>query len=78
MRKKSENRSNIIMPLHFGHSICSSWVVTFTAVSPLKQELHQNVKSICFNNLRMSTAIHEIRKASSLQHKNVQDIKMIM
>lgn len=52
MRKKSENRSNIIMPLHFGHSMVSSWVVTFTAVSALKQELHQNVKCIDFNELR--------------------------
>ena len=52
MRKKSENRSNIIMPLHFGHSMCSSWVVTFTAVPVLKQELHQNVKCIDFNELR--------------------------
>jgi hypothetical protein len=31
MRKKSENRSNIIMPLHFGHSITSSQVARFTA-----------------------------------------------
>ena len=72
MRKKSENRSNIIMTLHFGHSICSSWVVTFTAVSPLKQEPNQNVKSMFFNHLRMDTTIHEIPQASSLQHKNVQ------
>lgn len=72
MRKKSENRSNIIMPLHFGHSICSSWVVTFTAVSPLKQELHQNVKSIQFNRLHVRSAIHDMRQASSLRHKKVQ------
>ena len=72
MRKKSENRSNIIMPLHFGHSICSSWVVTFTAVSPLKQELHQDVKSMFFDYLCMSSAIHEMRQASSLRHKKVQ------
>ncbi len=51
MRKKSENRSNIIMPLHFGHSMCSSWVATCTAVPALKQELHQIVKSKYFNIL---------------------------
>jgi hypothetical protein len=72
MRKKSENRSNIIMPLHFGHSIVSSWVVTFTAVSALKQELHQNVKSIYFNSLYAIGAIHDMRQASSLRHKKVQ------
>lgn len=72
MRKKSENRSNIIMPLHLGHSIFSSWVVTCTAVPALKQELHQNVKSIDFNMLHMDSAIHEMRQASSLRHKKVQ------
>lgn len=72
MRKKSENRSNIIMPLHFGHSMCSSWVATLTAVSALKQELHQNVKSRCFNELCPSNAVHEIVQASSRRHKKVQ------
>lgn len=72
MRKKSENRSNIIMPLHFGHSICSSWVATFTAVSLLKQELHQNVKSIIINSLCVIRAIHEMPQASSLRHKKVR------
>ena len=71
MRKKSENRSNIIMPLHFGHSMVSSWVVTFTAVSALKQELHQNVKSFNFNMLRIESAIYDMRQASSLRHKIV-------
>ena len=72
MRKKSENRSNIIMPLHFGHSIVSSWVLTFTAVSALKQELHQNVKCLYFNRLHDESAIHDTRQASSLRHKKVQ------
>ena len=71
MRKKSENRSNIIMPLHFGHSMVSSWVLTFTAVSALKQELHQNVKSFNFNMLRIESAIYDMRQASSLRHKIV-------
>lgn len=71
MRKKSENRSNIIMPLHFGHSIVSSWVLTFTAVSALKQELHQNVKFLYFNELRVESGIHDMRQASSLRHKMV-------
>ena len=71
MRKKSENRSNIIMPLHFGHSIVSSWVLTFTAVSALKQELHQNVKFLYFNELRVESGIHDMRPASSLRHKMV-------
>ena len=31
MRKKSENRSNIMRPLHLGHSIESSQVVMCTA-----------------------------------------------
>lgn len=71
MRKKSENRSNIIIPLHFGHSMVSSWVLTFTAVSALKQELHQNVKSCNFNMLCIESAIHDMRQASSLRHKIV-------
>lgn len=71
MRKKSENRSNIIIPLHFGHSMVSSWVLTFTAVSALKQELHQNVKSCNFNMLRIESAIYDMRQASSLRHKIV-------
>lgn len=72
MRKKSENRSNIIMPLHFGHSMVSSWVVTFTAVSVLKQELHQNVKSMYFNGLDAESVMHEMSHASSLRHKKVR------
>jgi hypothetical protein len=71
MRKKSENRSNIIMPLHFGHSIVSSWVLTLTAVSALKQELHQNVKYLYFNRLHVERAIRALRQASSLRHKKV-------
>lgn len=59
------------MPLHFGHSIVSSWVVTFTAVSALKQELHQIVKSLYFNWLRSESAIHDSLLASSLRHKKV-------
>jgi hypothetical protein len=43
MRKKSENRSNIIMPLHLGHSIDPSLVAAFTADGGVKQELHQIV-----------------------------------
>jgi len=43
MRKKSENRSNIIMPLHFGHSIDPSQVAACTAESATKQNLHQIV-----------------------------------
>jgi hypothetical protein len=43
MRKKSENRSSIIKPLHFGHSIDPSWVCAFTDVATVKQDLHQIV-----------------------------------
>lgn len=35
----------------------SSWVATLTAVSALKQELHQNVKSRRFNGLYEKNAI---------------------
>lgn len=49
----------------------SSWVLTFTAVSALKQELHQNVKSFNFNMLRIESAIYDMRQASSLRHKIV-------
>jgi hypothetical protein len=51
MRKKSENRSNIIMPLHFGHSMDPSQVVTCTADAAMKQELHQIVIVQHFNQL---------------------------
>lgn len=52
MRKKSENRSNIIIPLHFGHSIDPSQVATCTADAAVKQELHQIVIVRLFNQLR--------------------------
>ena len=55
MRKKSENRSSIINPLHFGHSIFSSWVASFTAVGIPKQDLHQNVEVYTFNGLDLCT-----------------------
>ncbi len=45
--------------------MCSSWVVTFTAEPALKQELHQNVKSIYFNSLYAGSVIHEMSQASS-------------
>jgi hypothetical protein len=51
MRKKSENRSSIIRPLHFGHSIESSLVVTCTAVGGIKQDLNQIVAIRNFNML---------------------------
>lgn len=51
MRKKSENRSSIMRPLHFGHSIESSLVMTCTAVGGTKQNLHQVVVIRNFNML---------------------------
>ena len=51
MRKKSENRSSIMRPLHFGHSIESSQVATCTAVGVVKQVLHQIVSIRNFNML---------------------------
>jgi hypothetical protein len=37
MRKKSENLSNIIKPLHFGHSMIASWVAMVEFRGGLKQ-----------------------------------------
>ena len=54
MRKKSENRSNIINPLHFGHSIESSQVSALTAVCRTKQKLHQIVACQYFNGLSVT------------------------
>jgi hypothetical protein len=73
MRKKSENRSSIIKPLHFGHSIESSQVATFTAGGVVKQELHQFVSFQYFNKLGdtylsqgVKTAIHASTKTFAL------------
>ncbi|ULA62427.1 MAG: hypothetical protein LZF86_20024 [Nitrospira sp.] len=54
MRKKSENRSSIINPLHFGHSIESSQVVFVNSYMSTKQKLHQIVVCQYFNGLSVT------------------------
>ena len=63
---ENEERNQRTVPtsscLHFWTFHVSSWVVTFTAEPALKQELHQNVKSIYFNSLYAGSAIHEMSR----------------
>jgi hypothetical protein len=69
MRKKSENRSNIIKPLHFGHSIDPSPVFTFTAGGVAKQELHQFVVFHYFNELWVTYLTQGQNRPSHLVQK---------
>lgn len=66
MRKKSENRSSIMRPLHFGHSIESSLVITCTAVGGTKQDLHQIVAIRNFNMLEATYLSEEASWDSDL------------
>jgi hypothetical protein len=72
MRKKSENRSNIIIPLHFGHSIDPSQVATCTAESPTKQKLHQIVIVPFFKRLRAKYFFGEEKTAGRLGTKTFE------
>lgn len=65
MRKKSENRSNIMSPLHFGHSIGSSQVVMSTAEAVAKQEPNQFLLIRNFNTLAVKYLSASGRKGGS-------------
>jgi hypothetical protein len=69
MRKKSENLSNIIKPLHFGHSIDPSRVSALTAGGVPKQELHQFVALQYFNDLQATYLPQGVKVASSASTK---------
>ena len=72
MRKKSENRSNIIIPLHFGHSIDPSQVATCTAEPATKQELHQIVTPQFIKQLRHKYFFGVTEKARRLGTKTFE------